>query len=71
MCLVNPKMHELTVRVYKATTGSKASSNAVSTARLPPTAKLSRAPFAGSEVSLQLLPTGEQPNTPCQNTHAL
>ncbi|KAL0043116.1 hypothetical protein WJX79_009720 [Trebouxia sp. C0005] len=50
------EMHESSIRVYKVTPGTKSSTNpAVSIARLPAVAKQSRLPFAGSEISFQLL----------------
>ncbi|KAL0030300.1 hypothetical protein WJX77_008301 [Trebouxia sp. C0004] len=50
------EMHESSIRVYKVTPGTKSSTNpAVSIARLPLAAKQSRLPFAGSEISFQLL----------------
>jgi hypothetical protein len=56
---VAAEMHESNIRVYKVTPGTKSSSNpAVSTARLPAVAKQSRLPFAGSEISFQLLSNG-------------
>lgn len=54
-------MHESSIRVYKVTPGTKSSTNpAVSIARLPAVAKQSRLPFAGSEISFQLLSNGTQ-----------
>ncbi len=56
---VTAEMHESSIRVYKATPGTKSSTNpAVSIARLPIVAKQSRLPFAGSEISFQLLSNG-------------
>ena len=55
------ELHESGIRAYKVTPGSKGPDHpAVSVLRLPNLAKQSRLPFTGSEVSLQLLPTGEQ-----------
>ena len=53
-------LHESSLRTYKVTPGSKAGSGAtVAVARLPAVAKQSRRPFAGSDISLQLLSEGE------------
>ena len=56
---VTAEMHESNIRVYKVTPGTKSSTNpAVCIARLPVVAKQSRLPFAGSEISFQLLSNG-------------
>ncbi len=56
---VTAEMHESSIRVYKVTPGTKSSTNlAISVARLPVVAKQSRLPFAGSEISFQLLSYG-------------
>lgn len=58
-------LHESSLRTYKVTPGSKAGSGAtVAVARLPAVAKQSRRPFAGSDISLQLLSEGEQGSRP-------
>lgn len=51
-------LHESSIRAYKVMPGSKGADHpAVSVVRLPNLAKQSRLPFAGSEVSLQLMST--------------
>lgn len=61
MCGMPVDLHESSIRAYKVMPGSKGADHpAVSVVRLPNLAKQSRLPFAGSEVSLQLMSTGKQ-----------
>lgn len=59
-CSVPVDLHESNIRAYKVTPGIKGTDHpAVAVVRLPNLAKQSRLPFTGSEVSLQLISTGE------------
>lgn len=54
------ELHESSIRVYKVTPGTKGLAHpAVSLVRLPNLPKHSRLPFTGSEISLQLMATGQ------------
>ena len=58
--LVLAEMHETSIRAYKVNPGGKgADSPMVSVVRLPVSAKQSRLPFAGSEVTFKLSAAGE------------
>ena len=54
------ELHESSIRAYKVTRGSKGVDHpAVSVVRLSNVPKHSRLPFTGSEISLQLMSTGQ------------
>lgn len=63
-------LHESSIRSYRITPGSKGASNAaVTVVKLPAVTKQSRQPFAGSDITIQLLSEGKSVLL-CRSSHS-